>query len=162
MFVGEAPGRFGAGRTGVPFAGDVAGRRFEALLAEAGLTREEVFVTNTVLCLPLDSKLRNRPPSRAERANCAPWLRETIECVQPLLVVAMGRIALECLRELHAHLLELRDAGGQPVDWAGRRLAVVYHPGARSQVHRPWADQRRDWQRIGSFVRTGSGVDCAP
>ena len=65
LFVGEAPGRRGAGRTGIPFLGDESGRRFERLLEAAGLRRDEVFVTNAVLCLPLDGVGRNRTPSPA-------------------------------------------------------------------------------------------------
>ena len=70
LFVGEAPGRFGAGRTGVPFQGDVAGQRFERLLAEAGLRRAEVFVTNAVLCNPRTADGRNdRPRADALRGG---------------------------------------------------------------------------------------------
>lgn len=87
LFVGEAPGRFGAGRTGVPFRGDTAGRRFEALLGAAGLERERVFVTNAVLCLPLDPQGRNRRPTSAETAICNGWLRATIDAVDRKSVV---------------------------------------------------------------------------
>ena len=100
MFIGEAPGRRGAAVTGVPFVGDESGRRFDRLLAEAGLRREEVFVTNAVLCLPLDVAGRNRPPARLERANCAAHLSATVELVQPRLIVTLGAAALR-LPSLH-------------------------------------------------------------
>jgi uracil-DNA glycosylase family 4 len=112
VFVGEAPGRLGAGKTGVPFSGDVAGDRFERLLGEAGLRREAVFVTNAVLCLPLDGRGLNRTPRRRESPSCSGWLRETIDAVQPRVVVAMGRIALEALAEIEPHGLTLAQAGG--------------------------------------------------
>ncbi|MED5353306.1 MAG: uracil-DNA glycosylase family protein, partial [Nitrospinota bacterium] len=48
VFVAEAPGRFGAGRTGIPFYGDKSGDNFEILLAHIGLKRADVFITNAV------------------------------------------------------------------------------------------------------------------
>src|SRR5919202_821569 len=63
LLVGEAPGRLGAERTGVPFTGDASGRRLDALLAAAGWRRADVFVTNAVLCNPRDTRGCNRPPS---------------------------------------------------------------------------------------------------
>lgn len=152
VFVGEASGRLGAGKTGVPFSGDVAGDRFERLLGEAGLRREAVFVTNAVLCLPLDGRGLNRTPRRRESRSCSGWLRETIDAVQPRVVVAMGRIALEALAEIEPHGLTLALAGGDPVRWRGGHLAVVYHPGARAQVHRPWAAQVQDWCALGTWL----------
>src|SRR4051794_39073251 len=59
LFVAEAPGRFGGDRTGVPLHGDRSGAIFEALLAAAGLSRAEIFVTNAVLCNPRDPAGRN-------------------------------------------------------------------------------------------------------
>ena len=46
IFVAEAPGRFGAGRTGIPFHGDRSGNNFELLLNHAGLNRKDIFITN--------------------------------------------------------------------------------------------------------------------
>jgi DNA polymerase len=153
IFVGEAPGRFGAGRTGVPFSGDTAGRRFEALLGAAGFARERVFVTNAVLCLPLDASGRNRRPAAIETANCASWLRATIEVVNPRLVVGMGAVALAALNRIERHGLTVSHAGQPPVAWRGARLAAVYHPAARSAVHRPWDRQLADWARLGAWSR---------
>jgi uracil-DNA glycosylase family 4 len=152
LFVGEAPGRLGAGRTGKPFSGDVSGDRLERLLQAAGLVRDSVFVTNAVLCLPLDSAGRNRTPRSREVAACNQWLNETILSVNPSMVVAMGRVALESIRRIEIHGLELSDAGSTPVAWHGRALATVYHPGARSQVHRPWEQQLNDWAHLGRWV----------
>lgn len=153
MFVGEAPGRFGAGRTGVPFSGDTAGARFEHLLAEAGLDRQAVFITNAVLCLPLDSAGRNRTPRIAEIRNCSCWLEDTIRAVNPALVVAMGAVAMRAVQAFEPTPLTLSNVGQPPLHWHDRLLAVVYHPGARSQVHRPWARQLEDWRELGKHVR---------
>jgi len=152
LFVGEAPGRLGAGITGVPFSGDVAGARFERLLGAARLNRHDVFITNAVLCLPLDAKGRNRTPRTSEVRNCSALLSETIAAISPELVVAMGRVALDAVRRIEPVALELKDAGRDPLRWNGRELAVVYHPGARSQVFRSWDQQTEDWVHLGKWI----------
>ncbi|MFQ6020275.1 MAG: uracil-DNA glycosylase family protein, partial [Dehalococcoidia bacterium] len=93
MFIGEAPGRLGAAITGVPFTSDQAGQRFQRLLAEAGLERGQVFLTNAVLCNPLRDG-RNRPPRLREVAACSRWLQAQIDLVDPRLVVTLGTVAL--------------------------------------------------------------------
>src|SRR5438128_109345 len=50
VFVAEAPGRRGGDRTRVPMQGDASGRHFRWLMAQAGLSKEDVFITNAVLC----------------------------------------------------------------------------------------------------------------
>ncbi|MEX0786873.1 MAG: uracil-DNA glycosylase family protein, partial [Dehalococcoidia bacterium] len=69
LFVAEAPGRLGAARTGIPMTSDVTGRRFHAFLAEAGLVRARVFITNSVLCNPLATNGNNRRPKAREVAD---------------------------------------------------------------------------------------------
>jgi uracil-DNA glycosylase family 4 len=152
LFVGEAPGRFGARRSGVPFLGDESGRRFDSLLAAAGLRREGVFVTNAVLCNPLDAAGRNRRPRMSEVQRCSDFLRRQVEVVDPSVVVALGGVALQALGRIEAHGLGLRNDCGRPVEWYGRRLAAVYHPGRRALVHRGESQQLEDWRRLGELV----------
>jgi uracil-DNA glycosylase family 4 len=152
MFVGEAPGRFGAGRSGVPFQGDESGRRFELLLTEAGLTRDDVFVTNAVLCNPLDLQERNRRPLTSEMKRCLPFLEAQLDAVQPRVVVALGGVALEALRIIEPHTLELRAYAGRAVEWRERILVALYHPGRRALVHRVDALQRDDWRALGALA----------
>ena len=153
MFIGEAPGRLGAARSGVPFLGDESGRRFERLLAEAGLTREQVFVTNAVRCLPLDGGGRNRRPLTSEVRECGGWLESELLAVRPGIVAALGTTALAALDRIEPHSVRLRDAVGSAVPWRGMLVVPLYHPGARSAVHRPWDAQVRDWQHLGRLVR---------
>jgi uracil-DNA glycosylase family 4 len=152
LFVGEAPGRLGAGRSGVPFEGDQSGRRFETLLAAAGLERRCVFVTNAVLCNPLDASGRNRRPLISEVARCLPFLRQQIEAVDADFVVALGGVALAALARLAPHGLSLRRDCGRPLRWHGRTLVPLYHPGRRALVHRPEGLQLDDWRRLGEIV----------
>ena len=155
MFVGEAPGRHGAGRSGVPFSGDESGRRFEALLAVAGLRREDVFVTNAVLCNPLDASGNNRRPLLREVRACLGHLRGQIESVNPEYVVALGGVALDALNRIEAHGMTLSSDCAAPRAWFGRMLVVLYHPGRRAIVHRGVAAQEGDWRRLGEVVATG-------
>jgi uracil-DNA glycosylase family 4 len=152
LFVGEAPGRLGAARTGVPFSGDASGHRFERLLHVAGLRREDVFITNAVLCNPL-SDGHNRRPSTSEVADCADFLAEQIRMVDPAVVVALGNVALGALRRLAPHDLALDRHAGRPHLWQGRLLVPLYHPGPRAAVHRHPAQQESDWHRLGRLVR---------
>ena len=82
LFVAEAPGRFGAGRTGIPFSGDKSGNNFEALIAHIGLTRRDIFITNAVLCNPLQDG-NNRRPTTKEISNCSTYLKSTLELMRP-------------------------------------------------------------------------------
>ena len=68
MFVGEAPGAT-EDELGRPFVGR-AGKLLGELLAEAGLVREDVWITNVVKARPP----KNRDPKAPEVAHCMPWL----------------------------------------------------------------------------------------
>ena len=158
MFIGEAPGRLGAARTGIPFTSDQSGLRFQRLLSAAGLRREKVFLTNALLCNPLREG-RNRPPRRRELAACAGWLSAQIELVDPELVVTMGRVALEALRLIEPHMYELRGDVGRALPWHGRTLVPQYHPSPRTVGRRPFQRQVEDFRRLGALVYRRLSLD---
>ncbi|MFN8538324.1 MAG: uracil-DNA glycosylase [Thermomicrobiales bacterium] len=152
-FVGEAPGRRGAERTAIPFSGDQSGRNFAALLDAAGLTRDQVFVTNAILCNPQDEHGRNRPPQRDELANCRSFLARQLAIINAPVVAPLGAVALATLDALAPHGLRLRDAVAHPVPWQGQFLFPLYHPGPRAQLHRSFAQQRADFAALGDLAR---------
>src|SRR5262249_9166813 len=154
LFVAEAPGRFGGERTGVPLSVDQSGRAFERLIAEAGLTRGKIFVTNAVLCNPRDTRGCNRRPNPAELANCAAHLAGQLDLVAAPLVVTLGVIALRALDRIAPHGLSLRDDIGRAVPWRGRTLVALYHPGPQAMIHRPFARQVEDYRALGGLVRS--------
>lgn len=156
MLVGEAPGRLGAARTDTPFQGDESGRRLDRLITAAGLTREELFITNAVLCNPTDAGNRNRPPRATEIKNCGIWMAEQIEVVDPFLIVALGAVALRALEAIEPHALRVKDSDRDPVEWNGRYLAARYHPSARAAIHRPVEQQISDFQILGAWLRNVS------
>ena len=159
LIVGEAPGRFGAARTGVPFSGDRSGERLEALLSEAGLSREDVFISNAGLCNPLstpiDGERRNRRPRVSELRACQPFLEQTLRFVPASIVVALGGAALEALGRIEPHDIGsvVREAG-RPRAWGGRTLVPLVHPSPRTQGQRSWAEQVGDWRAVGELVRS--------
>ena len=153
LFVAEAPGRLGAEVTGIPLFGDRTGDRFEEILKQMRLRRSEVFITNAVLCNARDEAGNNDTPSQSEIKNCSSFLRRTVEFVNPRVVIALGRVALQALNRINEHGLTLRDSVGHLHNWNGRRLGVLYHPGPRTAVHRSWELQLEDADKVARAAR---------
>lgn len=153
LFVAEAPGRKGGDRTRVPMQGDASGRHFRWLMEQAGLERENVFITNAVLCNPRKSSGANDKPTTAEIANCGDFLRRQLDLLQPPLVVSVGATALRALHLLEPHGLTLASGVGRCIDWRGTRLLPVYHPSPQVVIStRPLVQQAEDWQAIRQAV----------
>jgi len=85
MFIGEAPGA-NEDRQGRPFVG-AAGQLLTELLQKAGLSRDEVYITNVVKCRPPG----NRDPRPDEIAACSPYLDAQIRVIKPKIIVTLGR-----------------------------------------------------------------------
>ncbi len=85
LFIGEAPGSQ-EDRLGRPFVGP-AGAFLQELLQSIGLTREQIFITNTVKCRPPG----NRDPLPHEALACSGYLARQIELLQPQVIVTLGR-----------------------------------------------------------------------
>lgn len=153
MFIGEAPGRLGAERTAVPFHGDVAGDNFERLLALSGLSRAEVFVTNSILCNPTDKNGNNAPPSKNSIRNCSALLQDQIAVINPDLIVTLGAASLNALSLVESHHLTVSQHVRTIQNWNGRRLIPLYHPGARAMIHRSFAAQTADYYFVGETYR---------
>lgn len=153
LFVAEAPGRLGADRCGTPLSGDRTGQTFDALLAASGIRRDEIFITNAVLCNPRDDAGRNDTPTRAELRNCGSHLARLIEILGPEVVVTLGVTALNALDLLARHGLILRRDVGRPAWWFGRRLVPLYHPGPRALIRRPFAAQCADYQNLTRIIK---------
>jgi DNA polymerase len=128
MFVAEAPGRLGADRTRKPFFGDKSGENFDKLLASIGLSRRDIFITNSILCSPRSLSGANRRPKLAEIKNCSPFLKRTIELVNPPVIATLGAVALSAIELIEPHGLKLAGSAGKDFVWNGRRLVPLYHP----------------------------------
>jgi DNA polymerase len=152
LFVAEAPGRLGPDRTGVPLSGDRTGRTFDALLAGAGIDRQRIFITNAVLCNPRRPDGRNDRPRTSELANCSEHLLAVIDVIAPALVVSLGRVALDALALIEPHGCTLARDVGAAVDWYGRRLIPLYHPGPRALIRRTLAQQAGDYAALAALI----------
>ena len=128
MFVAEAPGRQGGDRTRRPFYGDKSGANFQMLLDSIGLRREEIFVTNSVLCSPRSVTDANRKPRRSEMKNCSSYLQRTIELVDPPVIATLGAVALDAIKLIAPHEYSLKANAGVTGEWHGRALLPLYHP----------------------------------
>lgn len=98
LFVGEAPGRFGADQTGIPFTQDRSGRLLREMIDElsAELGRPlKVYITNVVKCNPQDAEGRNRKPSADEVVSCRSFLLREIALVRPKVIVTLGGLAAQ-------------------------------------------------------------------
>jgi DNA polymerase len=149
MFIGEAPGRKGADRTRVPFSGDQSGRNFDRFLASIRLARSEIFITSAALCNPRKASGANRRPSASEIANCSGFLRRTIELVEPAVIVTLGTVALDALKQLHYHQFNLKNDAATIRSWNGRLLVPLYHPSPQVLItSRNEAAQLRDYRVV--------------
>jgi uracil-DNA glycosylase family 4 len=149
LFIGEAPGRKGADRTHVPFSGDQSGKNFDRYIASIGLTREDIFITSAALCNPRTDSGANRKPTKSEVSNCSQFLRRAIEIIDPRVVVTLGSVALEALKNIQWHELNLKDSSGRIHSWDGRLLVPIYHPSPQVLAsHRREAAQLLDYQVV--------------
>lgn len=91
LIIGEGPGET-EDQVGRPFVGR-AGALLDKMLTAIGLRREDVFIANTVKCRPTYDdgvRLRNRPPTPDELANCRPYLDEQIDVIRPKVILCLG------------------------------------------------------------------------
>src|SRR5258705_7052567 len=98
MLVGEQPGDK-EDLAGEPFVGP-AGRVLDRAIAEAGLERRKVFVTNAVKHFKFEQRGKRRlhkKPNAHEIDRCRWWLEQELRLVKPELVVALGAPALRSL-----------------------------------------------------------------
>jgi uracil-DNA glycosylase family 4 len=143
VIVGEAPGA-NEDKAGRPFVGS-AGRMLGTVLEDAGLEREDVFITNVVKGRPPG----NRDPKADEVAHSWPWLEAQLAVIEPELVVPLGRHALRRF----APDLKIGEVHGTAVEVDGRRLFPLYHPAAalHNQSLRPTLQE--DARRLGAHLR---------
>lgn len=129
VFVGEAPGRNEA-KTGKPFCG-AAGKILDTLLAEVKLNRTSVFITNIVKDRPPE----NRDPTPEEIRVYGPLLDQQIEIIQPKVVVALGRYAMDYIMkkfDLEKEIQPISKAHGKvhktKTTYGAVDVVTLYHP----------------------------------
>ncbi|MZP31299.1 uracil-DNA glycosylase [Heliobacterium undosum] len=154
LFIAEAPGRLGADRTRIPLYGDRTGDNFEILLRSIGWRREDIFITNAVLCNPREEKGTNGTPTKKELKNCSCYLMMTIELVKPKIIVTLGKTALDALNIISSHTTQLKSGVGKRFLWNEYTVIPFYHPGPRAMIHRDFQKQKADFEKLLRYVMT--------
>ncbi|HWF86202.1 MAG TPA: UdgX family uracil-DNA binding protein [Vicinamibacterales bacterium] len=98
MFVGEQPGDQ-EDQIGRPFVGP-AGKLLDRTLADAGIDRRAVYVTNVVKHFkwePRGKRRIHKKPNAGEIAACRPWLDAEVQLVKPRVIVCLGATAAQAL-----------------------------------------------------------------
>ncbi|HRZ30351.1 MAG TPA: uracil-DNA glycosylase [Candidatus Paceibacterota bacterium] len=152
MFVGEAPGRNEA-KTGRPFCGS-AGKILDNLLAEAGLKREEVYITNIVK----DRPQNNRDPLPEEIRIYGPFLDQQIDIIQPQVIATLGRYSTKYILEkfglveasrpigeLHGKVFEGKSTYGKVY------IVPLYHPAATIYNQKLLPTLKKDFKILSKF-----------
>jgi DNA polymerase len=126
VFVGEQPGDQ-EDLAGRPFVGP-AGQLFDRALAQAGIDRGDVYVTNAVKHFKFEPRGKRRihsKPGTVEVMACRTWLQRELNLVQPTLVVALGATAA---LSLSGKAVAVTKARGQVQRWSGYPVLATVHP----------------------------------
>jgi DNA polymerase len=163
MFVGEQPGDR-EDREGHPFVGP-AGRVLDKALAEAGIDRRLVYVTNAVKHFRYEQRgkrrIHQRPASEHVRA-CRPWLDAELEVVRPDVLVCLGAVAAQAL--LGSKVRVTKDRGRPLESELAPAVLVTVHPSAilrerdgpaREQAYAGFLEDLRVVQRVGTASPAG-------
>jgi DNA polymerase len=124
VFIGEAPGKK-EDESGLPFVG-ASGKFLNEMLAQAGLARADVYITNVVKYRPPN----NRDPKPAEKQAFMPYLLRQLEIIKPQVVITLGRHSMEYFLPGAA----IGNIHGQPhrvtVGYNTFLVIPLYHPAA--------------------------------
>lgn len=126
MFVGEAPG-YHEDRQGLPFVGP-AGQFLDQLLRSIGLSRDQVYIANTLKCRPPD----NRDPLPGELETCTPYLFKQIELINPRIICTLGNHATRTLLRTSTGITQLH---GKVIRKDSLVCVPLFHPAAA--LHKP-------------------------
>lgn len=129
VFIGEAPGK-NEDEQGLPFVG-AAGKFLNEMLAQAGMERGEVYITNIVKYRPPN----NRDPLPDEKTAFWPYLLRQLEIIDPKVVITLGRHSMEYflpdakIGQIHGHAVrkKIKYHDGHEGEWL---IVPLYHPAA--------------------------------
>lgn len=124
VFIGEAPGK-SEDEQGLPFVG-ASGKFLNEMLAEAGMVRDDVYITNIVKYRPPN----NRDPLPEEKKEFWPYLLKQLQVIQPKVVITLGRHSMEYFLPG----MKISQVHGEPkrIVFGDDHLVIVplYHPAA--------------------------------
>ena len=129
VFVGEQPGDQ-EDRQGAPFVGP-AGAMLDKALEDAGIPREDVYVTNAVKHFkwePRGKRRIHKKPRASEVKACRPWLEAELRAVKPEIVVCLGATAAQSM--LGAQFKLMQNRGKVVVSPLAEHVVATIHPSA--------------------------------
>ena len=127
ILFGEAPGE-DEDKTGRPFQGR-AGKMLTKVLEEAGIRREDIWISNTVKCRPTKQEGRfvsNRAPRVDEIRACAIWRTGEMELLRPAVICCMGATAAKTI--LGREVKMTKERGQWLTGPDGTAIILTYHP----------------------------------
>ena len=143
IFVGEAPGR-SEDKNGEPFVG-AAGKKLTTALESAGISREDVYITNVVKCRPPN----NRVPSLDEKEACSSYLESEIKEINPKIICIMGNTAYGSILGGN----NITKNRGRIVEHLGNRYFITIHPAATIYNHELLDVLKKDMKKIASIIK---------
>jgi uracil-DNA glycosylase len=150
MFVGEAPGAQ-EDLQGIPFVGR-AGKLLDALLAENGLDRGDVFIANVLKSRPP----ANRDPEPSEIEACKPYLYRQVELIEPTVICTLGNFATKLLTRSSIGISrvhgvpQVHQVGGRSV-----QIFPIFHPAAGLRTPRVKEQLREDFAKLPALLAAG-------
>lgn len=147
VLVGEQPGDQ-EDIQGHPFVGP-AGRLLDKALEEAGISRNQVYVTNAVKHFkwePQGKRRKHQRPSAAEMAACRPWLAAELRLIHPKILVCLGATAAQSIFGRPVRLGDLRGSFSK-TDWSSNTFVTI-HPSA--VLRQP--DRRRQEEELTRLI----------
>ena len=152
MFVGEGPGR-NEDLRGEPFVG-AAGHKLDALLGNAGLTRDEIYIANVIKCRPPG----NRNPRPEEIMSCSPFLREQIRSIWPDIIVTLGNPATHFVLKTEIGITKLRGRFHQMGHFV---VMPTFHPAAALR-NPAWQELlEEDFKMLGDYLERHPAPEIA-
>ncbi len=151
MFVGEGPGA-DEDQQGVPFVGR-AGQLLTQILSAAGISRDQVYITNVVKCRPPG----NRVPTYEEMMVCDQFLQAQILLVRPRLLVLLGSTPTKWILKTQEAISKLR---GQWFQWRGMEVMPMFHPSylLRNPSNKVGSPKHLTWEDIQEVKRRWDSV----
>ncbi len=160
MIVGEQPGD-AEDLSGHPFVGP-AGQLLNRALADAGLDRDAIYLTNAVKHFKYTPRGKTRlhaRPDDPEVFACRPWLTAEIDRVAPQLIVAMGATAGRSLLGRPVQVLRER---GQVLTTGNSHVLLTTHPAYLLRLPDARAKAQGYEQLVADLARAGSLVHEQP
>jgi len=151
LFVGEAPGA-NEDEQGIPFVG-AAGKNLDKLLANVGLSLNDIYVANILKCRPPE----NRNPSDDEIRAHTPWLIEQIKAMQPKVVCSLGNYSTKFFLSL-GDVDKMKEQPGitqvhgkvQNIEIFGTKVKLIplFHPAAIIYNRKLIGDWEKDMEIV--------------